>query len=188
MFLTATGEAFKPLHVPPLGRVELVAWIQRTPRPTAQRKSQRNSQRTTAVTWAAAAKVEFVVASFNGIEAPPVKTLGGLSVTTHAASHAALGTLRIMTPLPGASLRPPVSVHLAVDFNADADREPDPARDAARDELRARIASEPDARMVCYAAADHKHCLKIGDGNPLPSLGKRVTFKTLTFHHILPFS
>ena len=149
MFLTAVGEAFKHLHVPPLGRVELVAWIQRT------------SQRT-AVTWAAAAKVEVLVKSYNGIEA-------ALNPDHDQPRGAATETLRIMTPFPGASLRPPVSVHLSVDLHL-----------ASQEKLRRRVVAEPDAWMACYAAADRKHCLKIRDGNTQPMLGEGVTLRHFT--------
>ena len=72
MNLTGVGEAFKPLDVPPLGRVELVAWLQRSVHRQADthggargeaRGGGSGMATTTTITWAAAARVEFSVVS-----------------------------------------------------------------------------------------------------------------------------
>ena len=114
------------------------------------------------MTWAAAAKVEVLVKSYNGIEA-------ALAPDHDQRRSATTNMLRITTPLPGASLRPPVSVRLSVDLHA-----------ASQEKLRRRVVAEPDAWMACYAAADRKHCMKLGDGTTLPMLGEGVTLRYFT--------
>ena len=159
------GAAFPSLDVPPLGQVELVAWLMRraqtvtttTPPALASASAAGSEAQPWACTWAAVMRVEFFV---HGAGTTTATAAAHASEERHHPHHLHSPLLAIRTPMVGASLRPPVSVHLHVDL--------DPAAHP-HDLVRARLSAELGEWSVCYAAVNRRHCIQLEAGGELPN-------------------